>query len=159
ASWLTFTNNIIDVPNADVLRDYPWPHNHNIINGSLDDALGAGDMQTDPRLTDPTNHDYTPSPTSAAHDNGTASTSSTDVYGNPPSTGPTSDIGAITSTPKHPYGTNVIQDASFENQPTLTASTSPWFTVTYGSDVFGLDQGAGKAHSGADNAWVASVND
>ncbi|MFE9612473.1 hypothetical protein [Streptomyces sp. NPDC006012] len=92
-SWMRITNNIISLPNGGkVFYDgYQWPHDHNVINGPLNDDLGDGDIQAEPDLDD----GYTLSPDSPARGNVAAHTASTDFYGTPTGDGPTSDIGAV----------------------------------------------------------------
>ncbi|MFC5220653.1 hypothetical protein, partial [Streptomyces coerulescens] len=53
-SWMTVSNNIINLPNGGkVFYDtYQWPHHNNVINGDLNDDLGSGDIQADPDLDD-----------------------------------------------------------------------------------------------------------
>jgi hypothetical protein len=96
-SWLTITGNIIQMSGGTVLKDYLWPHDHNVVQGTLGDTPGTGDILADPQFTDRDAGDYRPLPTSPAIDNGGSAAGPTDFYGNPALVGPASDSGAIES--------------------------------------------------------------
>ncbi|MEV7344681.1 choice-of-anchor Q domain-containing protein [Streptomyces sp. NPDC093544] len=96
-SWLTITGNIIQMSGGSVLKDYAWPHDHNVIQGTLGDDLGTGDILADPQFTDRSAGDYRPLPTSPAINSGGAAAGRTDFYGNRASVGAASDAGAIES--------------------------------------------------------------
>jgi hypothetical protein len=94
-SWLTISGNIIQMTSGVVLSDYLWPHDHNVIQGTLGDTPGTGDVLADPQFTDRDAGDYRPLPTSPAIDNGGPAAGFTDFYGNPARVGRASDSGAI----------------------------------------------------------------
>lgn len=94
-SWLTISGNIIQMNSGAVLSAYAWPHDHNVIQGTLGDTPGTGDILADPQFTDRAAGDYRPLPTSPAIDNGGPAAGFTDFYGNPALVGRASDSGAI----------------------------------------------------------------
>ena len=155
-SWLTISSNIIDLTSGVVLSDYLWPHNHNLINGNLGTALGAGDLQADPQFNNAAGGDYTLTATSPAIDNAGPATQPTDLYGNPSSIGQAPDMGAVEY--QHPAKStpSVLSDGGFEQQTTLSATTTPWYSS--GPLATGIDIAAGKSHGGQSNAWISSAS-
>ncbi|MFC8824145.1 choice-of-anchor Q domain-containing protein [Streptomyces sp. NPDC057137] len=155
-SWLSLTNNIFYLTSGVVLHDYDWPHDHNLVLGTLGYAPGPGDIQADPQFTDTAGGDYRPGPTSPARDNGTAATAATDIYGNNSTVGPGSDIGAVEAQNAPAAGADAVADGGFEQQTAITATSSPW--VADGSPQSGVDVAQGTAHTGQDNAWITSTD-
>ncbi|MGW1209056.1 choice-of-anchor Q domain-containing protein [Streptomyces sp. NPDC002499] len=153
-SWLTISSNIIEMSTGIVLFDYLWPHDHNLINASLGDAPGAGDILAAPKLTDVAGGDYTPQATSPAVDNGGPAAGTTDLLGNPSNRALGPDIGAIERQNQPTAGTSVVQNGGFETATSITGTSTPWYSE--GSLAYGVDNGTGTARTGSRNAWIAS---
>lgn len=169
ADWLSFRNNVFSVPAAKVLRGsytfaaFDFPHDHNIYFGQPDPLgypLGAGDVIADPKFVNFPG-DLRLKPSSPAIDAGVNLGYTRDLLWNRVPTGRAPDAGAYEfqgrrapgSDPAPTFGPNILGDPSFEEQRAATLS-APW--TPDGGPVFGVDLNAGKAHSGANNAYIAT---
>ena len=159
AGWLTLRNNIFFMTRSTVFSGYEFPHGNNVFAGRGDPIgygflPGDGDVIADPKFVDLSGADYHLSTQSPAWDAGAGhSLASTDLDGNAAPAGAARDVGAYERSAGN-AGANLVSDGGFETQTTLTGSSSPWHTD--GSLVYGVDANAGKARSGADNAWIWS---
>lgn len=157
ADWITIRNNIFLASAWLTFHDFPRDHNIYGHGVGLDIPLGPGDMVTDPALMDPAQHDLRPSALSPAIDNGAATNSAVDVFGNPTALGSGVDIGAVEYQQVPVLGASLLQDGGFESMTALTSTSTPW--ATEGQIWFGLDNQPGKAHSGNGNAWMVGEGD
>ncbi|RKR75874.1 choice-of-anchor Q domain-containing protein [Frondihabitans australicus] len=161
ANWITIRNNIF-VANA-WLSIFNFPHDHNLFSSTVGlgsatgstFAKGPGDLYGDPAFVNESTGDLRLTATSAAIDNGAASTSTTDLFGNPTNVGLGTDIGAAEYQSNPTAGANVVSDGGFESQSTITATTTPWYSV--GTHASGVDVNAGKAHTGLNDGWSSTT--
>jgi hypothetical protein len=161
ASWLTLRNNVFHLPNASLFHTFEYPHDHNVLSGGRTDPLGNGyllgdgDVAADARFANLSTRDFHLSKRSPAWDAGsTASLSSTDLDGTARPVGAARDIGAYERA-AGTAGSSLVSEGGFETQTAIGAATTPWFSE--GALSYGVDVAAGKAHTGADNGWVAST--
>ena len=154
AGWITIRNNVFQTSAAFSL--YNFPHDHNLFTPSVSIgyALGAGDIVASPAFYDAANRNYRLTQTSPAVDNGTAAIATTDLDSHTIGAGLGIDIGAFELSTSPGSGTNFLNDGGFETQTSITSTTTPWWSE--GSLSYGTDINAGKAHSGLDNAWIAT---
>ncbi|KIF78393.1 hypothetical protein QR77_40750 [Streptomyces sp. 150FB] len=154
-SWLTISSNVIDMSSGAVLHDHPWPHDHNVIHGTLGDAPGTGDILGAPQLADPADGDYTPDATSPAVDNAGPALDPRDVLGNPSTVGLGPDCGAVERQDTPHAGADILKDGGFEQASSITSTSTPWYSE--GASAYGVDSGTGTAHSGSHDAWISST--
>ena len=174
ADWLNFRNNVFYVPAAKVLRGsftyaaFNFPHDHNVYFGQPDPLgypLGVGDKVADPKFVSKFG-DLRLQASSPAIDAGTELGYTGlgyrfDLLGQRVPSGAAPDVGAYEfqgrkvagSDPAPNFGPNLLSDPGFELQSTATLS-APW--VADGGPVFGVDLNAGKARSGANNAFIST---
>lgn len=160
SNWITIRNNIF-IATA-WFSVYNFPHDHNLFGNSLGlgattgttYAKGLGDIYGDPAFVNQAGHDLRLTGTSAALNNGVASTSSTDLFGNPTNVGLGTDMGAAEYQTNPTVGSNLVSDGGFETQTSITATSTPWYSE--GTQTVGVDVNAGKSHSGQDDAWIAT---
>jgi hypothetical protein len=154
AGWATIRNNIFQTSAA--FSIYNFPHDHNLFSPSvsLGYALGAGDLVAAPAFLNSANRNLRLTQTSPAADNGTAAAAATDLDGNGTAVGLGTDMGAFELQSSPGSGTSVLSDGGFETQTSISGTTSPWWSE--GSLTYGVDVNAGKAHTGLNNAWIAT---
>jgi hypothetical protein len=154
SNWVTIKNNIFQTTAAFSLFDFP--HNHNLFSpsASIGYALGSGDIVADAQFVNPGTRDLRLKLTSPAVDNGTTSTSSTDLDAHAVGVGLGTDIGAFEYQTPATTGASVLTDGGFENQTSITSSSTPWWSE--GSLTYGVDVNIGNAHSGQNNGRMAT---
>jgi hypothetical protein len=157
ASWLSAENNVFYTPYGTVFGPFNWPHDHNLFWGDGNDPvgyqLGIGDIIADPQFVDFDGGDLRLQPTSPAIGNGVATTTTTDLAGNPTDVNGV-DMGAYEYQGQLPDTSAGLVDGGFEHQASLTYTTTPWYAG--GSLYSGIDVNAGKSHTGLNDAWLSS---
>ncbi|RKR75873.1 choice-of-anchor Q domain-containing protein [Frondihabitans australicus] len=170
ASWITIQNNIFDTPYQSVFGVFDFPHDHNLFYGGPNNAdplgypqgtavqteyaLGTGDLIADPQFVNYATGNLRLKATSPAIDNGAATTTGTDLAGKPTNVGAGVDMGAFEYQGTEPTADAGLVDGGFENQTTVGYTTTPWRLG--GSLYSGIDVNQGKAHSGLNDAYLAS---
>jgi hypothetical protein len=160
ASWMSIENNIFDTPYGTVLGPFNFPHDHNLFaggangNGPVGYPLGVGDLIAKPHFVNYDGDNLRLAAASPAIDNGAATTTATDLLGNPTGAGAGVDMGAFEYQKPLPTTTANLVDGGFEAQSTLGYTSSPWYAG--GSLYSGIDVNAGKARTGKNDAWLSS---
>lgn len=162
SAWLNVRNNIFYTPAAKVFRgtysysDFNYPHSNNLFyDGSSDPTgygLGSGDVNADPLFVSSSDFHLTGASPAINAGAGLGYTSDLDGKGVPYGGAP--DMGAYEYQSAPSSGgssSNLIGNPGYESSSSLN---SPWYTESGGSGVFGVDAGAGKSRSGANNAWI-----
>lgn len=160
AAWAHFTNNIFD--SSAYLSFFDFPRDHNLYAKNLKVGasaskmfqFGAGDIAGWPDFTDRTNGDLRLTRTSVALDNGAPVSGQVDIRGTSVPVGLGTDIGAVENPVVPMAASSVTSDGGFESQTAISSTSSPWYSE--GVLSYGVDQSAGKSHSGADNGWITS---